>query len=171
MIVSSNLSKEAYLEEFRSQVKGNYFCFGEERFTGFVIGGFFSIAYHSGYEWNRRITNEKNRAIGFVRKNGAGCKVYAVRLRGYTNPLSIIILFAVFLAILTLRQGNYASGWERWFNPTNIWFALLGTGISVGISAAAAFTTERGQRGWAMVTSLLHCPDDYLNQWLKYYYY
>jgi hypothetical protein len=171
MIVLSNLSKEAYLEEFRSQVKGNYFCFGEERFTGFVIGNFFSIAYHSGYEWNRRYTNEKNRAIGFVRKNGAGCKVYAVRLRGYTNPLSLIILFAVFLGLFALDQQNYASGWERWFNPTNIWFALLGTVISAGISAAAAALTERGQQGWAMVTSLLHCPDDYLNQWFKYYHY
>lgn len=168
MIVSSNLSKEAYLEEFRSQVKGNFFCFGEERFTGFVIGNFFSIAYHSGYEWNRRYTNEKNRAIGFVRRNGTGCKVYAVRLRGYTNPMSLIILFAIYLGLFALSLRNHASGWEQWFAPANMWLALLGTVISAGISAAAAALTERGQLGWAMVTALLHYPDEYLNHWYKF---
>lgn len=168
MIVSSNLSKKAYLEEFRSQVKGNFFCFGEERFTGFVIGNFFSIAYHSGYEWNRRLTNEKNRAIGFVRKSGAGCKVYAVRLRGYTNPLSLILIFTLFLWLFAVKQQDYTSGWEQWFAPASVWPALMATVISAAISALHAFVSEREQQGWSMVTSLLHCPDDYLNQWYKY---
>ena len=89
MRVISPLSPKEYLKA----VKGNmysHFEFGHERFTGFFLGRIFYVTYHSGWEWGRKITNQKNAALGFVRKTATGCNVHFLGFRGLLCPILFI---------------------------------------------------------------------------------
>lgn len=130
--------------------------FGIERFTGTIMGSFFSITYHSGHEFNRRITNEKHRAIGFVRPKGDGTEISCIRLAGMTNPLSLIGIYA-FCFLLCLLRG----GIELALMPQ----LLIADAVITLIAAiATAFTdsiTERGQEGSRTLTAFLIDPVDF----------
>lgn len=104
MKVVSKLPCSIYLYKMKQQM-GRFTDFGIERLTGVVIGKFFSVTYHSGHEFNRRITNEKHRAIGFVKPCEDGTEVLCIRLAGMTNPLSLIGLFSFCFLICLLRGG------------------------------------------------------------------
>ena len=90
MKYDSNLPYYAYLSAMKEQMSG-FTEFGIERFTGTIIGGFFSITYHSGHEFNRRITNEKHRAIGFAKPTSSAEQTIKRRAinRG-SSPAAII---------------------------------------------------------------------------------
>lgn len=160
--IHSELQPTEYLQHLRSNLSP-WYAFGDERLTGFVLGKFFSVVYHSGYEWNRRATNEKNRAIGFVRADGPGTKVVCIRLKGLLNPLSLILMT---LAV-------YGFGWLYWYlsdaassgvgmaewNQANL---LLGVAFAVifGIvTAIQAAATERGAWGAKALTAILKHPE------------
>lgn len=104
MKYDSNLPYFEYIAAMKAHMS-SFMELGIERFTGTIIGGFFSITYHSGHEFNRRITNEKHRAIGFARPNGNGTKISCVRLVGMTNPLSLIGFFPCSSFLLCLQMG------------------------------------------------------------------
>lgn len=162
MRLNSELTPKTYIQKLRRRI-GSFVCFGDERFTGFTIGGFFSIVYHSGFEWNRRVTNEKNRAIGYVRQNpnGEGSQVRLIRLRGLTNPLSLLAMFVCF----------YGFGWLFYMLHGGNVDPTLWQGISAGVSALmtaaialltalAAQWTERGRYGRMVLMALLRHPED-----------
>ena len=69
--------------------------FGEERFYGFLWKNFFYVTYASGHEWNRRITNEKNRAVGLAIDKGQETHLYYLHFRGSADPISVLIGFAM----------------------------------------------------------------------------
>lgn len=152
MKYTSNLPYTVYLYEMKQQMS-SFTEFGMERFTGTIIGGFFSITYHSGHEFNRRVTNEKHRAIGFARPDGKGTKISCIRLAGLTNPLSLIGLFG-FCFLLFLLGG----GLEIALMPE-----ILGlcAGMTLVVALFTAFTdsiTERGQEGSRILTAFLIDP-------------
>ncbi len=72
---------------------GGHMELGCERFTGFFLGCWFTVTHHSGYEWNRRISNVKNTAIGYVRSDGQGSYVHYIHLRGLLAPTQILFYF------------------------------------------------------------------------------
>lgn len=161
MKVHSQLPVDQYLSAMKAQMSG--FCeFGCERFVGTIMGHLFSITYCSGHEMNRRITNEKSRAIGFVRSAGDGTDVYCIRLKGMSNPVSMLLNFALFYLMFAL-SGDYT------FDYISIWpFALAGSLMMAIITSVTDSITERGQEGSRIMTSFLHDPDDYYANINKY---
>lgn len=160
MRLSTKLSAEQYIRSFRQQM-GAFSSFGEEHFTGFFIGRFFSVTYHSGWEWNRKFTNEKNRAIGYVRDTAVGTEVRFLRFYGYSNPLSLIsiFLFGFFVGLLALSGAEYHAE----MNPKLLLGALFGACVMVFSaleSAIAAYVTERGIYGGNILMAYLNNPAD-----------
>lgn len=155
MKIVSKLPCSVYLHEMKQQM-GSFSAFGTERLTGIIIGRFFSITYHSGHEFNRRITNEKHRAIGFARPCEDGTKVSCIRLAGMTNPLSLIGLFGFCLLICFLRGGL-----ELALMPEMLLANAAVTSIAALITAFTSSITERGKEGSRMLTAFLMDPVDY----------
>ena len=154
MKIRSSLSHKEYLSAMKSHME-SYTDFGVQRFTGLFIGRFFSVTHHSGFEWNRRFTNEKQRVIGFVKKDAEGCTVHCVRLAGYTNPLSLIGFTLLYFLIFSLQDGGFhlLIG-KHW------WMPLVGALITAVISAAGSCLTERGEEGSRMINALILDPVD-----------
>ena len=158
MIIRSELPYKRYLCELKANL-GSIFSLGEERVAGTVIWRFFSITSHAGHEWNRRITNEKQRAIGFAKPDGDGTKIYCIRLAGLTNPISLVGLYLfgilVFLAKggFTLASGGLSS--DIW------WLCLVVTLVTAGITALTDSWTERGMEAYRTLTAYLIDPDNY----------
>ena len=112
MVFHCDLPKSAYLSAMKENMS-SHFAFGVERFTGFFIGNFFYITYHSGYEWNRRITNQKNTAIGFVKNAGdgeSGCDVHFFQFKGLLCPLVFLPTYLAVLGIMLLSEMT--NGWN-----------------------------------------------------------
>lgn len=151
----SDLSCSAYLFSMKEQMSG-FTEFGIERFTGIFIGRFFSVTYHSGHEFNRRITNEKHRAIGFIKPDDKGTMVSCIRLAGLTNPLSLIGIFAFCFLIVLLR-----GGFEVAIMPQMLMVNVAITLITALLTAFTDSITERGQEGSKILTAFLIDPADF----------
>lgn len=95
MIEVSPLNKRKYLYELRQQM-GSWTDFGQERFSGLIIGNFFYITHHSQYEWDRRYHNPKCRALGFVTNAGEETQIWAMCTYGEIDPISLLKWFPVF---------------------------------------------------------------------------
>lgn len=152
MQIQSNLPKELYLNSMKMQM-GSFYAFGSERFVGTILGRFFSITYCSGWEWNRQITNEKNRAIGYVRAGEHGTEVHCIRLAGFTNPLSLISFFVIFLTMFAAFGGFGLA--------LSAIASLCTTILTAAVTALTDSLTERGQEGQRIVTAFLHNPQDF----------
>lgn len=149
--IMSELPPEAYRAALKSKFDFSR-GFGEERVTGVLAGRFFSLAYYSGWEWNRRITNECNRAFGYIRDTEGKTEVVFLRGKG---QLSISWLLLLTLGIGLLCLAAVGSAWELWLVSVLIALALC------GITAWESSITERGQEGAGTVTKLLRAPDDF----------
>ena len=152
MIIQSNLPYKRYLCELKANL-GSIFSFGEERVAGTVIWRFFSITSHAGYEWNRRITNEKQRAIGFAKPDGEGTKIYCIRLAGLTNPISLAALFLFCMAISLVKMEG--------LSVAALQISLVTTVLTAIISAIGDSWTERGMEAYHTLTAYLTDPADY----------
>lgn len=155
MKVFSKLPYEVYLHEMKEHLSG-FTEFGIERFTGFIVGRFFSITHHNAYEFNRKITGEKHRAIGFVRPSEGGTEVFCIRLAGMTNPLSLLGLFGFCILICLLRGGPDLA-----LMPVMLIADAVITLIAALVSAFASSITERGQEGSKVLTAFLIDPIDF----------
>lgn len=155
MKVISKLPCELYLHEMKEHMSA-FTDFGIERLTGIIIGKFFSVTYHSGHELNRRITNEKHRAIGFARPCESGTEVLCIRLAGMTNPLSLIAIYALFFLVCLLRGGLEVA-----LMPQLLIIDAVFTLIVALVTAFTDSITERGQEGSKMLTAFLMDPVDY----------
>lgn len=152
MIIRSELPYRQYLFELKNNLDG-IFEFGEERVAGTVIWRFFSITSHAGYEWNRRITNEKQRAVGFAKPDGDGTKIYCIRLAGLTNPISLVALFLLCMVISLFKIEG--------FSVAALQISLLTTVITAIISAIGDSWTERGHEAYRTLTAYLVDPKNY----------
>ena len=158
MVLHSPLSKKEYLEALQENM-GAHSDFGSERFTGFFIGSCFYVTHHAGYEWNRRISNQKNAAIGYVKKAEEGCDVRFLRFRGAMCPLVFLPISLVmglvlsFTALMNQLQHGYTllTAW-------GIAFAVAA--IAAPISALTESMTEGGEDGRRSLLSMLVDPSD-----------
>ena len=154
MFLHSSLTKKEYLQALRDNMEG-HFAFGCERFTGFFIGNCFYVTHHAGYEWNRRITNQKNAAMGYVKECEDGCHIHFLRFRGAMCPLVFLPLFLLMGLIFTLSP--LAKGYTHLF----LWglvFAIMTIGAL--FSALVESMTEQGEDGRRSLLSMLVDPND-----------
>lgn len=79
-------------KEYRSRLRSRLdspFLLGHERFTGWCLGGVFSVNYYSVKEFGRRNYPISNKAIGMVtRKNDQTCVSYFI-FPGLTDPICV----------------------------------------------------------------------------------
>lgn len=124
MRIQSTMAKPKYLSELKSRMD-RHFELGVERCTGFFLGSLICVTYHSGWEWNRRIRNQKNTALGIVRNTETGCEVRYINLKGLLAPQYLLgLLVFLVLSCLLLSMG------------TNLLPYLLPTSIGLGILIA-----------------------------------
>ena len=160
--LESKLPKQAYLAAIRGCLTSPFALFSE-RMTGIVLGSYFSVAYYSPYEWNRRITHECNRAWGRVVETENGTEVRFIRGKGLFSPfwlMSLTVLFAVMMLLMvnidTARQIDLSGEMGL------LW--LLAAGISFALCLVTAFhssITEQGVEGAGEITRLLKDPSEY----------
>ena len=153
MRITSPLPPKAYLFHMKEQM-GSFMDFAGDRFTGRFLGRLFYVTHHSGYEWNRRITNEKNGAIGYVRSHEDGCEVCFIRLKGafcLGQFLFLLLMTAVMVAVAALEIGVW--------NPIYLWAFPIMLVVSA-MSTLIESLTERSQEGMHILNALLLDPSD-----------
>ena len=152
MKIDSPLSSKEYMHGIRNHLS-SFSDFGMERYTGIIIGRLFWVTYHSGYEWNRKITGEINRAWGFVREKDGATEVRFIRGKGLLAPSWM--LFITILGVLTLcfNIGEMM---------TEYWPACFAISLVVGVTTAIqASFTENGIAGEGEITRFLRDPKEY----------
>ena len=158
MVLQSPLSKKEYLESLQENM-GAHSDFGSERFTGFFVGSCFYVTHHAGYEWNRRISNQKNAAMGYVKKAEEGCDVHFIRFKGAMCPLVFLPLFLIMGLVLSF--GALTN--QLWHGYTHllIWaIAFAVTAITAPISALMESMTDQSEDGRRSLLSMLVDPSD-----------
>ncbi len=151
---SSGKSKAKYLYHMRENMSG-HMELGAERFTGFFLGSWFYVTYHSGYEWNRRYTNQKNAAMGYVKDTEGGCEVHFSRFRGTLCPmqfLSLVLVCEVFFLLQML--------FSQVFLPQFLWMPLALAAVCAPISTLFESMTEKSEEGCRTLLSFLMDPED-----------
>jgi len=141
--------KGKYLAELKAQMD-SVFDIRQERFTGFFLGGFFSVTHHSEYHWNHRITSQLNSAVGYVKKGKDGCSVHFLKSKGYLHPIRFLILLACVLMIPITQNA-----------PWTVY--ALSILITLGVVSIVAFIeslTEESIEGEARLLALLSNPEN-----------
>ena len=151
MKIQSSMNKKDYISAMRRRMSG-HFELGAERFTGFFIGTCFYVTYHSGFEWNRKITNQKNAAMGFVRSTAEGCEVHYLHFRGLLCPLvfpQLLLMMFLFSPLLGGEDLLY-----------NMKFTITWTIIIAPFMTLIECCTEKSEKGRRILLSFLRDPDD-----------
>lgn len=151
MTINSDHSKKTYLNALKHGMD-SHFQFLTERATGFFFGPFFCVTYHSGWEWNRRITNEKNTAIGIVSPETDGCKVSFFNIKGLLAPHYFlgIWLLSCLLIFFYAPDPSYI--------PATALIMLPITAVILGVEALFQGMTERSDEGHRALISILWDP-------------
>lgn len=163
-IIESPYSPKEHLDAIKENM-GGHFEFGAERFTGFFFKNWFHVTHHAGYEWNRRYTNQKNAAVGYVRKTENGCVVRFVCFKGALVPaqfLSLLILMIPLVFLMSLSRGITDEGVIR----SVLLFMLIALLPIALIGTFFESVTERSEEGKRILLALLLDPKDpfsYLN--------
>ena len=173
MKIDSPLSSKEYLHHIWNH-SGSFWDFGSERFTSVILGRFFWVTYHSGFEWDRKITNPKNRAWGFVKNTKEGCRVYGFRTMGFLDPLMFFLVLLLYSAVAA--ACIYFRFSELYWDDDSLrsvilTMALFVVVMSVIVAVSSAIMTsvsERGQLGRKYLLALLHDPDDPYNHINEY---
>lgn len=151
-VYESFLPPGTYLAALKERCSNPFLMF-EERVTGIVIGRFFSVAYYCPWEWNRRITNECNRAMGFIKETDGKTQVCFIRSRGMFS-----LFWLLFWALISLILcGVMIGGWDPVMVPVSAGISFL---ICL-ITASESALTDNGQQGAWIVTDLLKKPDEF----------
>ncbi len=153
MKITSELTPKSYISAMKESM-GGHFSFGQDRFTGFFLGNLFTVTHHSAYEWNRRVSNEKCTALGFVKKTPEGCQVKCICLRALLAPTQ----FLFWLLILWFSTGlaSLTADISLWLMIGLIEFAVLA--IAAPLSAFFESLTEQGQAGMNYLLQFLSDP-------------
>lgn len=157
MEIRSSLSKKAYLSALKERMESP-FRFGSERCCGIASLGFLYVTHHCAHEWNRRITGERNTAIGIVRKDGDGCRMQCFVIKGLLAPHYLLGLFLFCLAscLFALLRDSVDPSVFLYVLPISLALTLI-----IGISTAIAESfTEESAEGQRILHSILLDPTD-----------
>ena len=149
--LESCLSKKDYLSELKRTFRSPFLLY-DERVCGTIIGPFFSIAYHSPYEWSRRFTGECNRAWGYVKDVDGKSAVRFIRGKGEMSPFWFIFYSVICYLVFLLTYG---------YDPNFLWIAMAVSFVICLSSVFRSTITENGEAGFHEVTRLLLHPEDY----------
>lgn len=150
--ISSPLNPGTYLALIRRSF-GFPLAVYSERVTGITIGRFFSVAYYCPFEWNRRITNECNRAMGYVKETDGGSEVRFIRSAGMLSTSWLLFWTAVFSAFYYVK-----------LEEISLFSVLLCAAAAFVLCLVTAFIdslTEEGIQGAGVITRLLEKPDEF----------
>jgi hypothetical protein len=158
MLIQSSLSQDEYLNALKMDM-GPFFALGSERFTGFTAGHWFYVTHHAGYEHFRKITNQKNAALGYLVETSEGCQVKFIRFKGLLCPTQFLLscVFILFIAALFLiLNHNFAT------DIVSIISIILAGVIVIGapLEAFQESMTERSEIGEKCLMALLYDPID-----------
>ena len=153
MQIQTKFSPKEYMRALRGRL-GSFTDFGCERFTGIVVGRFFSVTHHAGHEWNRRITNERNSAVGYVKETPDGAKVCCLRQKGWTTPQALLLMLTMCVVILLIASRGMIE------MNTLIKLTLGMTAFMALFTAVCDSFTERGIQGEQELYALLYDPSN-----------
>lgn len=160
-LIESDLEKCAYLGELKRSFKNPFFIF-DERVCGIIIGPFFSVAYHSPYEWNRRITSECNRAWGYVKDRDGKTEIRFLLGKGLLSPFWLIfyalLCFVMFLFLFIHNDMLQEMTGEI---DKIICFCVVISVIACVVSAIHSSVTEQGDAGRNVLIRYLEKPEEY----------
>lgn len=154
--LQSELCKNEYLAKLKQTFRSPFLLFSEH-VSGVIIGSFFSVAYHSPYEWNRRITSECNRAWGYVKEVDGNAYVRFIRGKGLLSPFWFILYTLLYFVILLIAGYELYWGHEFLFLAVCCGLAL----VTCLVTAFQSIVTDAGEAGFHEVTRLLLHPEDY----------
>lgn len=163
-IITSSYSPKEYLGSIKENM-GGHLEFGAERFTGFFFKNWFHVTHHAGSEWNRRITNQKNAAVGYVKETENGCEVRFLCFKGALVPaqfLSLLVIMIPLILIIALFKGVADESVIR----SVLLFVLAAIFPVALIGTFFESVTERSEEGKRSLLALLLDPKDpfsYLN--------
>lgn len=124
-----------------------------ERVTGITIGRFFSVAYYCPFEWNRRITNECSRAIGYVKEKDGKSEIHFIRSSGMLSPFWLVFWTVVISTFYYLK-----------LDEISFFSVVICAMVAIVICLVSAFIdslTEEGIQGAGVITNLLDKPDEF----------
>ena len=125
------LTKKKYLYELRQQLRP-WTDFGQERYSGLVIGNFFCITHYSGLEMHYgKFFSSRNSAMGFVTKQGDETLVRAITTYGHSDLFSILgwFLFSFLISFFQTKGTQLPL----------LQVSLIAAGIALFICLASAF--------------------------------
>lgn len=162
MKLHSALAKEKYLSALKDRMS-DHTDFGVERFTGFFLSSCFYVTHHAGYEWNRKYTNQKNAALGYVKSAENGCEVHFIRFRGAMCPAVFLPMFLIayvcFFALFCYSglTAEYGIG-----TSSLISLGIIGIPFAIAVPITTFFEcmTEKSEEGRKCLISLLYDPCD-----------
>ncbi len=162
MRIQSALSKEKYLSSLKGKMSG-HMEWGSKRFTGFFLGSCFYVTHHAGFEWNRRYTNQKNAALGYVKQTETGSEVHFVRFRGAMCPMVFLPLFLLFYGVFSAMffyigmQELYGIGGALLI-PLGI--VVIPFAIALPLETFFECMTDESEKGRRLLLSMLCDPSD-----------
>jgi len=148
MRVLSELTVKEYRERFKESLDSRL-ALGSERFTGWMIGGFFSLNYYSGHEFMRRNYPILNKAMGFVRKKDGKAEISFLTFMGITDPFSFLLMYLGCLIILAIVDIPLGMSW---------WISLLWYGAFAVFTFLCTALSERGSEGNKMLKVFVEHP-------------
>lgn len=162
MKVNSAYTPKEYIHHMRCHMSAHT-EFGTERFTGFFAGRFFYVTRHSGFEWNRKITNQKNAALGYVKQAATGSEVRFIRFRGAFCPMVFLPLF-LFFYVAYVVMFLYI-GLQEFYGIGSILLISLGLtapvfAIYLPFETFMESLTEKSEEGHRILLSFLKDPAD-----------
>ena len=163
-IIKSKYASKEYISAVKENMSG-HFEFGAERFTGFFFKNWFHVTHHAGYEWNRRYTNEKNAAVGYVKQTECGCEVHFLTFKGALVPAQFLLLLCFCpLLLLIAMAAESVTSFDLYTKIVPYSFLLIA--IVAPVEALFESFTERSDEGKSVLLALLIDPKDpfsYLN--------
>ena len=157
MVIHSPFPKKDYLRRLKASMDSHW-SFLAERCTGYFLGPVIYVTYHSGWEWNRRISNQRNTALGFVRSSGEGTQIRYILFKGMLAPhylLALFLFYAVLFPLLAFADGGNTIA-QEWLLP----LTLISTLISAGLVTWMECLTDESYDGAIRLQRILTKPID-----------
>ena len=148
MRVLTELTVTEYREQFREALD-SWLAFGSERFTGWMIGKFFTLNYFSGREFMRRNYPISNKAMGFIREKDGKAEVCFLTFMGITDPVSFLLMYLGCLIVLKISEVPITIGW---------WLSLLWYGAFALMTFLFTALSETGSEGNKMLKVFVERP-------------
>lgn len=105
MKLIANMKRKDCAETLRQSLDSRLML-GQERYVGWAVGPFFSIAYYSGREFGKRNYPIFNKALGIFLGKKNETEICYLRFKGLTDPVSLLLLYVATYIIVSISQDK-----------------------------------------------------------------